>query len=141
MDSDRCLYDIRNRILNTRDCVTSWTDRLINRYWPTQSTSRTGAWRNVGSDCLVGVTRGLEVCVFYSPFGNIRFSLSEVTTPTLSRRAVNSCDMRRVKTWLLSCVGRQRDAITTSTTRNVITIRLDIYSRCIIVHRKNSFAK
>jgi len=39
MDSDRCLYDIRelirNRILNTRDCVMSWTDRLINRYWPT----------------------------------------------------------------------------------------------------------
>lgn len=104
-------------------------------YWPMwPAYSRTGAWRNVGADCPVGGTRGLEICVFYSPFGNIRFSLSEVTTPTLSRRAANSCDMRRVKSWLLSCVGRQRDAITTSTMRNiVITIRcIETFSLVIV---------
>lgn len=122
MDSDRCLYEIRelirNRILAT---LRHELDRSINRYWPTRLTGRTGVWRNVGADCLVGGTRGLEVCGFYSPFGNIRFSLSEVTTPTPSCRAANSCEMRRVKTWLLSCVGRQRDAIT-STTRDVVTM-------------------
>ena len=66
MDSDRCFNNIRelirNRILNRRDCIISWTDRSINRYWPTRPASRTGAWRNVGADCLVGGTRGLQVC-------------------------------------------------------------------------------
>lgn len=87
--------------------------------------AQAGAWRNVGSDCLVGGTRGLETRVFYSPFGNIRFSLSEVTTPTLSHRTANSCDLRWVKSWFLSCVGRQWDAITTSNTGATSSQRSD----------------
>jgi len=136
MDSDTSEIRelIRNRILSTWDCVMNWTDRSINRYWPTWLTSRTGVWRNVGADCLVGGTRELEVCVFYSPFGNIRFSLSEVTTPTLSCRTASSCEMRRVKTWLLSCVGWQRDAIT-STMHDVIMIRWNI-SRFFLISKR-----
>lgn len=81
---------------------------LTNQYQPVLMYGRAGAWKNVGFT-VSWVARRLEICDFCSPFENIKFSLSvRSLSPTLLR-LVNSCETRRMKSWFLSRVGRQRD--------------------------------
>jgi len=94
--------------------------------------TRAGAWRNVGADCLVGGTRGLEARFLFTFRKYKVFVERGHDTHAI---AANSCDIRRVKSWFLSCVGRQGDAIITSNivamSRRVI-IRLS-FNRYVIV--------